>query len=167
MRPAKISVVEPSQNLPQLYRFCYLLTGDAGKAQEAFQATVREAALAAARGEPPQDRLWFFRDARWRCLELGEQGLQAEAMTLDECEVAPHAAKQVAQLDAEHLAIWISAAPDPQRTALAAFYLDEFTPRELMALLEMKAGELSDLICSGRRQFQAWLDATTPHYDDE
>ena len=167
MRPPKISVVEPSQNLPQLYRFCYLMTGDATKAQAAFQATVREAALAAARGEPPQDRLWFFRDARWRCLELGEQGLQAEPTTMDECEVSPHAAKQVAQLDAEHLAIWISAAPDPQRTALAAFYLDEFTPRELMALLEVKAGELSELVCSGRRQFQAWLDATTPHYDDE
>ena len=167
MRPPKISVVEPSQNLPQLYRFCYLMTGDATKAQEAFQGTVREAALAAARGEPPQDRLWFFRDARWRCLELSEQGIQAEATTMDECEVAPHAAKQVAQLDAEHLAIWISAAPDPQRSALAAYYLDEFTPRELMTFLELKSSELSDLICSGRRQFQAWLDATTPHYDDE
>lgn len=167
MRPPKISVVEPSQNLPQLYRFCYLMTGDAGKAQEAFQATVREAALAAARGEAPQDRLWFFRDARWRCLQLGEEGLQPEATTLDECEVSPHAAKQISQLDAEHLAIWISAAPDPQRSALAAYYLDEFTPREMMALLELKAGELSDLICRGRRQFQSWLDATTPHYEGE
>ena len=167
MRPPKLSVLEPSQNLPQLYRFCYLMTGDATKAQEAFQSTVREAALAAARGEAPQDRLWFFRDARWRCLELGEEGIQPEHTTLDECEVAPHAAKQIAQLDAEHLAIWISAAPDPQRSALAAYYLDEFTPREMMAFLELKSGELSDLICSGRRQFQSWLDATTPHYDEE
>ncbi len=143
------------------------MTGDAMKAQEAFQATVREAALQAGRGEPPQDRLWFFRDARGRCLQLGEEGIQAEAATLEECEVSAHAAKQIAQLDAEHLAIWISAAPDPQRSALAAYYLDEFTPREMMALLEVKCGELSDLICSGRRQFQSWLDATTPHYDDE
>ena len=36
-------------------------------------------------------------------------------------------------------------------------------PREMLALLEMKAGELSELISSGRRQFQAWLDATTPY----
>lgn len=167
MRPPKISVVEPSQNLPQLYRFCYLMTGDAGKAQEAFQATVREAALAAARNEPPQDRLWFFKDARWRCLQLGEEGIQAEAGHMEECEVSPTAPAQVAQLDAEHLAIWISAAPDPQRSALAAYYLDEFTPRELMALLELKTGELSDLICSGRRQFQSWLDVTTPHYEEQ
>jgi DNA-directed RNA polymerase specialized sigma24 family protein len=167
MRPPKISVVEPSQNLPQLYRFCFLMTGDATKAQDAFQATVREAALAAARGEPPQDRLWFFRDARWRCLQLSEEGLQAEVSTLDECDVSGKAAAQISQLHAEQLAIWISAAPEPQRSALAAFYLDEFTPREMMALLELKCGELSDMVCSGRRQFQAWLDATTPHYDDE
>lgn len=166
MRPPKISVVEPSQNLPQLYRFCFLMTGDASKAQEAFQATVREAALAAARGEPPQDRLWFFRDARWRCLQLGEEGLQAETFAMDECDVSRNAPAQIAQLHPEQLAIWISGAPDPQRSALAAFYLDEFTPRELMAFLELKSGELSDLVCSGRRQFQAWLDATTPHYDE-
>lgn len=143
------------------------MTGDAAKAQEVFQATLREAALRAAHDEPPKDRLWFFRDARWRCLIVGEQGLQAEATTLEECEVAPHAAGQISQLHPEELAVWISAAPDPQRSALAAYYLDEFSLREMLTLLELKAGELSALICSGRRQFQAWLDATAPHYDEE
>ena len=143
------------------------MTGDAGKAQEAFQATVREAALAAARGEPPADRLWFFRDARWRCLQLAEEGLQAEATTLEECEVSPNAAAQISQLHPEQLAIWIAGAPDPQRSALAAYYLDEFTPREMMSLLDLKCSELSAMVCSGRRQFQAWLDATTPHYEAE
>ena len=61
------------------------------------------------------------------------------------------------------VAVWISAAPEPQRTALALFYLDEFNLGEMLALLEVKANELSDLISSGRRQFQAWLDATTPY----
>jgi len=160
-------VLETNQNLPQLYRFCFLMTGDAAKAQEAFQATLREAALRAAHGEPPRDRLWFFRDARWRCVEASEQGLQAEESTLDECEVAPHAAAQVRQLHPEQLAVWISGAPDPQRSALASYYLNEFTLRELRMLLDLKAKELSELICAGRRQFQAWLDATTPHYEEE
>ena len=160
-------MVEPSQNLPQLYRFCYLMTGDAAKAQEAFQATVREAALAAARGEPPADRLWFFRDARWRCLLLAEEGLQAEHGTLEEHDPCGTSPAQISQLDAEQLAIWISAAPEPQRSALAAYYLDEFTPKEMLSLLEMKSAEVSDMIASGRRQFQAWLNATTPHYEDE
>lgn len=143
------------------------MTGDASKAQEAFQTTLREAALRAAHGEPPSDRLWFFRDARWRCVAACEEGLQPEETALDECEVAPHAAAQVRQLHPEELAVWISAAPDPQRSALAAYYLDEFTLREMLILLDLKPKELSELICAGRRQFQAWLDTSAPHYEEE
>lgn len=139
------------------------MTGDASKAQEAFQDTVREATLRSARDEPPPDRLWFFRDARWRCLAVSEQGLQAEAGMLEEAEISPVAPMQVEQLGPDQLAVWISAAPEPQRSALALFYLDEFSLREMLALLGMKAGELSELISSGRGQFQAWLDATTPY----
>lgn len=139
------------------------MTGDATKAQEAFQNTVREAALRSARDEPPPDRLWFFRDARWRCLAVSEEGLQAEPGMLEEAEVSPVAPLQIEQLDPDQLAVWISAAPEPQRSALALFYLDEFSLREILALLDLKAGELSELISSGRRQFQAWLDATTPY----
>jgi RNA polymerase sigma-70 factor (ECF subfamily) len=152
-----------TKNLPQLYRFCFLMTGGASKAQDAFQNTVREAALRSARDEPPPDRLWFFRDARWRCLAVSEQGLQAEQGTLEEAEISPVAPMQIEQLDPDQLAVWISAAPEPQRSALALFYLDEFSLREMLALLEIKAGELSELISSGRHQFQAWLDATTPY----
>ena len=139
------------------------MTGDASKAQEAFQNTVREAALRSARDEPPPDRLWFFRDARWRCLAVCEQGLQAEPGMLEEAEISPAGPRQIEQLDPDQLAVWISAAPEPQRSALALFYLDEFSLREMLVLLEMKAGEFSELISSGRRQFQAWLDATTPN----
>jgi DNA-directed RNA polymerase specialized sigma24 family protein len=151
-----------SQNLPQLYRFCFLMTGDAVKAQEAFQATVQEAALRSARDEPPSDRLWFFRDARWRCVALSEQGIQAEATPLEESEISPLARKQIEQLDPAQLAVWISAAPEPQRSALALFYLDEFSLRELRSVLDVKALEFSRLISSGRRQFQAWLNVAAP-----
>lgn len=154
-----------TQNLPQLYRFCFLMTGDASKAREAFQNTVREAALRAARDEPPPDRLWFFRDARWRCIAVCEEGIQAEPGMLEETEISPSAPMQIEQLNPDQLAVWISAAPEPQRSALALFYLDEFSLREMLALLEIKAGELSELISSGRRQFQAWLDATTPYHE--
>jgi DNA-directed RNA polymerase specialized sigma24 family protein len=165
LRVENNTVSVATQNLPQLYRFCFLMTGDASKAQEAFQDTVREAALRSARDEAPPDRLWFFRDARWRCIAVCEQGLQAEPGMLEETEISPSAPMQIEQLDPDHLAVWISAAPEPQRSALALFYLDEFSLREMLALLEMKAGELSELISSGRRQFQAWLDATTPYHE--
>ena len=161
LRVENNTVSVTTQNLPQLYRFCFLMTGDASKAQEAFQNTVREAALRSAREEPPPDRLWFFRDARRRCIAAGEEGLQAELGMLEEAEISPVAPMQIEQLDPDQLAVWISAAPEPQRSALALFYLDEFSLREMLVLLEMKAGEFSELISSGRRQFQAWLDATT------
>ena len=145
------------------------MTGDSAKAQEAFQSTLREGALRAAQGEPPNDRIWFFREARFRCLVLSEEGLQCEDCALEEHELSPQAPEQIAQLHPEQLAIWISAAPDPQRSALALFYLDEFTPREILTVLELKAHELAHALRSARRQFQAWLNATTPMevYEDE
>lgn len=156
------SVLETNQNLPQLYRFCFLMTGEAAKAQQAFQSTLRAAAARAAEGEPAPDRLWFFRDARWQSLIASESGLQAEPGMLEETEVTADSPAQIEQLLPEQLAVWISAAPEPQRSALAAFYLDEFDLREMLALLELKAGDLSEMVASGRRQFQAWLNATTP-----
>jgi DNA-directed RNA polymerase specialized sigma24 family protein len=156
-----------TKNLPQLYRFCFLMTGDTEKAQKAFQDTVREAATRTEADEPPPDRLWFFREARERCIAVTEEGIQAEPGMLEEVEISPDAPRQVATLTPEQLAVWISAAPEPQRSALALFYLDEFTLAELLSLLDMKAGELSDLVCSGRRQFQSWLDSTTAYYGGE
>ena len=135
------------------------MTGDERKAQAAFQDTIREAASHSAEGEPPNDRLWFFREARWRCLAAGEHGLQPEEFEMEETTVASEAPSQLQQLEAHQLAIWIAGAPDPQRSALALFYLDEFSHREMSSLLELSVAELGGLISKGRQQFQAWLDA--------
>jgi len=155
-------VAESKQDLLQLYRFCFLMLADARKAQEVFHATLRDAAQQSANGEPPRDRLWFFRDARWRCLEAGEQGLQAEDVDLELEELATWASSQIEKLDPTQLAIWISGAPEPQRTALALFYLDEFDHRELLSVSELKPAELAKFLSQGRQQFQAWLNATIP-----
>lgn len=138
------------------------MLADARKAQEIFHATLRAAAEEAAKAEPPADRLWFFREARWRCLEAGEQGLQAEDLDLEKEELSPLAPEQISKLDPTQLAIWISAAPDPQRSALALFYLDEFDQLELLDVCELKPAELAKLLSTGRHEFQAWLNATVP-----
>ncbi|HET9800505.1 MAG TPA: hypothetical protein VFP82_02365 [Chthoniobacterales bacterium] len=153
---------EEKQDLLQLYRFCFLMLADAAKAQEIFHATLREAAQLAANGEAPRDRLWFFRNARWRCLEAGEQGLQAEEVDFEQGDLADWVPSQIEKLDPEQFAIWISAAPDPQRSALALFYLNEFSYSDLLSVTELKPPELSKLLANGRREFQAWLDATFP-----
>ena len=138
------------------------MLGDARKAQEIFQTTLREAALRAAHGELPKAPFWLFRDARWRCLETSKTDLQAEPLEIDEHDIVPEAPSQIEQLEPAQLAIWVSSAPDPQRTALALFYLDEFDYLEILDLAELKLNELSRLLTLGRRQFQAWLDAMLP-----
>ncbi len=135
------------------------MLGDSRKAQEVFETTLREAALRAAHEELPSERFWLFRDARWRCLQASETDLQAEPLELEELDITPGAPSQIAQLEPSQLAIWISGAPDPQRTALALFYLDEFDYREILNLAELKLSEFSRLLALGRRQYQAWLNA--------
>ena len=159
-------VPDRKQNLPQLYRFCFLMLGDSRKAQEIFHATLREAANRAARGELPNEPFWLFRDARWRCLEATKTDLQPESFDLDEHEVGAEAASQIERLDPTQLVIWISGAPDPQRSALALFYLDEFDYREILDLVELKLSELSRYLANGRKQLQAWLDAKFPQQSD-
>jgi DNA-directed RNA polymerase specialized sigma24 family protein len=137
------------------------MTGDAAKALEAFQNTVREAALLASRRQLPPDRLWSYHEARHQCLVIAEGDVQAETTEMPEEPIAPDAAARVAQLDADQLAAWISAAPEPQRSALAFFYLNEFSHREMQNLLDVKMNELASLISHGRSQFQAWLNTVT------
>jgi DNA-directed RNA polymerase specialized sigma24 family protein len=155
-------VPDRKQNLPQLYRFCFLMLGDSRKAQDVFHTTLREAALHAAQGELPKEPFWLFRDARWRCLEATKTDLQPESLEIDEHEIDPGAASQIEQLDPAKLAVWISSAPDPQRTALALFYLDEFNYTEILDIAELKLSTLSRCLAKGRRQLQAWLDAAHP-----
>jgi DNA-directed RNA polymerase specialized sigma24 family protein len=138
------------------------MMGDAVKAQEIFQATMHELALRSAGGELPNDHLWLFRDARARCLEAGEAGLQPEPGEMEEHSITTDASSQIEKLEPAQLAIWISGAPEPQRSALALFYLDQFDHEDLLALTELKTPELGELIADGRQQFQAWMNMTIP-----
>src|SRR5206468_10629440 len=98
------------------------MLADAAEAQEVFHATLREAAQLAAGSEAPRNRLRFIRNARWRCLGAGEQGLQAEAADLKQDELAEQAPSQIERRQPQQSAIRISGAAEPQRTALARFY---------------------------------------------
>jgi DNA-directed RNA polymerase specialized sigma24 family protein len=152
-------VSDRKQNLPQLYRFCFLMLGESRKAQDVFNTTLREAAVRAAQGELPSESFWLFREARWRCLEASKGDVQPESVELEEHDIASQAALQIRQLEPAQLAIWISTAPEPQRTALALFYLDEFNYLEILDIAELKLSTLSRCLSQGRRQLQAWVDA--------
>jgi DNA-directed RNA polymerase specialized sigma24 family protein len=137
------------------------MTGDAAKALDGFQNTLREAAALAARQLLPDDRLWCFHEARHQCLAIASKGVQAEGAAMPEESITPDAAMRVAQLEPAQLAAWVAGAPEPQRSALAFFYLNQFSHREMQNLLDLKMDELARLISHGRAQFQAWLNTVT------
>ena len=95
-------------------------------------------------------------------MQATQAELQPEPLKLDEHDLAPQATSQIERLDSSQLAIWISSAPEPQRTALALFYLNEFEYDEILDLAELKLTELSRLLAQGRRQLQAWMNAKFP-----
>lgn len=138
------------------------MMGEEGQAQQIFQDTVREAAFLAANGDAPRDRFWFFREARWRCLAAAAKNVQPESGANEKAEVSSQAPEQIAQLEPEQLATWISAAPEPQRSALALYYLDEFSYREILSITGLRLNELAAAIAAGRAEFQAWLNTTAP-----
>lgn len=137
------------------------MTGDRARALQAFQNTLREAARLASRGQLPSDRLWSFHEARHQCLALSKDDPHPGSMKIQEEPIAPDAAARVARLEPDQLASWVASAPEPQRSALAFFYLNEFTHREMQNLLDVKMNELAQLISHGRSQFQGWLNTVT------
>lgn len=150
------------RNLPQLYRFCFLVTGNTAKAGEVFQDTVREAAFHSANGEPPPDRIWFFREAHWRCQAAASKNVPPEKKTSLAGEISAEAPKQIKSLEPAQLAQWIALAPEPQRSAMALYYINQFTYREIMLILRIKLPTLANALSNGRREFQARLDAAAP-----
>ena len=158
-RLQKEEITELSRSLPQLYRFCFLMTGDAAKALEAFQNTLREAALLAARRQLPEIGSGLSTRRGTSASSSTKNDVQPESTAIAEQAIAPDAPGRVAQLEPAQLAAWIAAAPEPQRSALAFFYLNEFSHREMQNLLDVKMEELASLISHGRAQFQAWLNS--------
>ena len=65
------------------------MTGDRANALQAFQNTVREAALLASRRQLPTDRLWSFHEARHQCLDLSKGDLQPESTEMPEEPISP------------------------------------------------------------------------------
>ena len=133
------------KSLPQLYRFCFLMTGDATKAQEVFQATMHEAALRAAQGELPATRSFSFampagvvsRHVRPRCSRKRWKWKSMRSRLGD-----PR------RLPSWSRSSWPSGwRARPTATERAAFfYLDHFTNEEILDLLDLEEPEFSHLI---------------------
>ena len=140
-----------SPYLPDVYRFAFLMTGEAAAAAAVLRRTVERAVRGGTSELHDARRVkrWLFTEARHQC---GPPATTPHAMPVAG-ESAPPDAQTAAPAE---LAARFARAPEAERSALILFYLYLFDPAELAEVLEIPAAELAPLLNRGR----AWLGQT-------
>jgi len=156
----------PSSTLAEFYRFALLLTGNAKSAEQVMAETLTEveSQLSQFRNETSR-QAWLARHIRERCLENNKSAPpSAPRLVRDEPEAG--ARPEVLKIEAFLLAQRFHTLPEPERSALALFYLDLFTAEEVAELLNMDMHTLSDTLGAARDLLQkslvAMRDETNP-----
>jgi DNA-directed RNA polymerase specialized sigma24 family protein len=136
-----------SAALAEFYRFALLLTGCSDAAERVLAATLEEAEkrIGDVRDET-QRAAWFAARIRQCCLENRAVATPAPASIEVICEKRP--------LGADDLARHFRALPEPERSALALFYLDPFSLDQIAHLLGMKLDELAETLRRARSLLQ-------------
>ena len=114
-----------------------------------------ESQLAQFRNETSR-QAWLATHIRERCLKNNAEASPAAPRLLrDDCE--PLARPEVLEIEAFLLAQRFHALPEPERSALALFYLEFFTAEEIAQVLKMDAEALSDTLGAARDLLQQSL----------
>jgi RNA polymerase sigma-70 factor (ECF subfamily) len=149
----------PSSTLAELYRFALLLTGNAKSAEQVMAETLAEveAQLAQFRNETSR-QAWLISHIRERCLENNKSAApSAPRLMRDDSEAGPH--PEVLQIEAFLVAQRFHLLPEPERSALALFYLELFSTNEIAEILKMNVEALADTLGAGRDLLQKSLSA--------
>ena len=136
-----------------------MLTGQIGKAERVMAdiLTKAEDQLTQIRNETGR-RAWFVAHIRERC--LGDEAVAPPAPRLlrgDEEEMRP---VEVLEIEAYLVAQRFAQLPEPERSALALFYLDSFTNEDIAKLLKLHPQDLADTLGRARTQLQDLLRGT-------
>lgn len=158
--------------LPAVYRFALLMTGSVPTAAEVLRLTVEQAErgdLSDVR-DPRRVRRWLFARARSLCsrpLVMPEALVAPSGSFVD----APSLVPGLPDDSVHHLPLLFARLPEPERCALALFYLYVFAPDELAEALDVKPAALAELLTRGRsllskaesRSVSTSLQATATH----
>jgi DNA-directed RNA polymerase specialized sigma24 family protein len=142
----------PSSTLAEFYRFALLLTGNAKSAEQVMAETLTEveSQLSQFRNETSR-QAWLATHIRERCLENNKSAPPtAPRLLREDGEPGDGAQPEVLQIEAYLLAQRFHLLPEPERSALALFYLDLFSAEEIAELLKMDIHALSDTLGEGR-----------------
>lgn len=139
------SYVPSAETLHELYRFALLLTAAPETAERAVMDSLTGAAgpLAQLRCAHGRNR-WLAAEVRRRCLASETAGINNDIATsrVESRHDIPDVSQQFASL------------PEPQRTALALFYVNLFDAEEIAQFLHLNLDQLAALLAAGRTELQ-------------
>ncbi len=153
----------PSATLAEFYRFAVLLTGHPGCAQKLMADLLVgcERRLGDIRN-PRHRALWFAARLRQQCLE--NQPLAPRPPRLVRTEPDSQGMPAVLPIEAYIVAQHFHGLPEPERSSLALFYLDLFTPEQIAQTLDLNLKALGRALERARRLLEAslWAPAQNP-----
>jgi DNA-directed RNA polymerase specialized sigma24 family protein len=145
----------PSSIIAEFYRLAVLLTGQISKAEKVMADTLNQAGgeLTQIRNETSR-RAWFATRIRERCLGDENAPTAPRLLREDETEARP---LEVLEIEAYLIAQRFAQLPEPDRSALALFYLDCFTNDEIAKLLKLHPHDFADALGRARTQLETLL----------
>ncbi|MDQ3625255.1 MAG: hypothetical protein M3463_22715, partial [Verrucomicrobiota bacterium] len=135
----------------EFYRFALLLTGRIQNAEQVMAETLAEveAQLGELRNQTNR-QAWLALRIRERSLRNNAEQPRPEAPRLLRETPAAGGKFEVLDIEAYILAQHFYCLPEPERSALALFYLDLFSIEEIARLLEVGVDELSQTLARAR-----------------
>ena len=140
----------PNAAIAEFYRFALLLTGSIKTAEQVMADTLAEVAVQIGQVRNEKGRqAWFVQHIRELCLKNNEAAPPA-APRLVRADAASGEKPRVLKIEAFLLAQRFHTLPEPERSALALFYLDFFTVAEIAELLKMSLETLAETLGAAR-----------------
>jgi len=149
-----------STTLAEMYRFVLLLTGDGRVAEQVIAETLHEAE--AKLGEIRQEtsrKAWLIQRIRQRCQRENVANDQSVPRLL-RTPVEVGASREILPIEAFIVAQRFSTLPEPERSALALFYLDLLEVEEIGRLLKTSTEDLAVTLADARVLLREAMEAT-------
>jgi DNA-directed RNA polymerase specialized sigma24 family protein len=146
--------------LNELYRFALLLTGGSDLAGRALDAVLSDCERRIAQIRDESHRLaWLVSRLRQSCMETRAVSMESpqEAQVSGRCGDSGSADHGLPP-NTVILAQSFHSLPEPERSALALFYLELFDVEQIAQVLGLALEELSPVLDRGRRQLESLLN---------
>lgn len=162
MLPELQTAIFPSTTLAEFYRFALLLTGSVLAAESVMAETLAEVETQLDQIRTEANRqAWLALRIRERCLKNNLENPVPVVPRLLRVEPMAGAVPEVLGIEAYILAEHFHCMAEPGRSALALFYLDLFSPKEIGKLVKMNLEELGATLTEARKTLQNSLRGAT------